>query len=454
MEYAGNLNLKQYINNYKAQILFIDEKIIENIIKQICLALKEIHNKEIIHRDLTPDNIFINENNQIKIGDFGVSKKLNTKKYAKTKTGKYHYNAPEVEAGIKYDYKADLYSLGCIIYELFTLNEYYIDKLYNKTTKINTDNFDHKWQVLIDSLLNIKPEERPTIEDIFKKYIKQNIIILTVNIDKNDINKEIYFLDNMDKHENIKEMNKSNTELYINNIKKEYNKFFIPEKEGTYDIKLIINSCIKDCKYMFFYCKNLIKVDLSLFETKEVTNMNGMFYECSNLKEIDLKNLDTKKVVNMSYLFNHCHNLKKLDLASFNTENVKDMNSMFCNCKNIENIVLTSFNTQNVNDMECMFADCHNLKNIDLNSFDVNNVDDLSSMFRNCHNLISIDLSKFLNKDECNTYNIFGGCEKLNHIKINKNLKNKMIKDNPNYKDDIFNKQGITIENLNDCIII
>ena len=74
MEYAGEKNLKQFIQDYKNKNELIDEKIIIHIILQICEGLKEIHDNKIIHRDLTPDNIFINDNNKIKIGDFGISK--------------------------------------------------------------------------------------------------------------------------------------------------------------------------------------------------------------------------------------------------------------------------------------------------------------------------------------------------------------------------------------------
>ena len=71
MEYGGEINLKQYIENKEE---LIEEKIIKDIVLQICIGLKEIHKNNIIHRDLTPDNIFINKNNKIKIGDFGISK--------------------------------------------------------------------------------------------------------------------------------------------------------------------------------------------------------------------------------------------------------------------------------------------------------------------------------------------------------------------------------------------
>ena len=83
MEYGGEINLKQYIENKEE---LIEENIIKDIILQICIGIKEIHKNNIIHRDLTPDNIFINKNNKIKIGDFDISK-INID-YAKTQIGK------------------------------------------------------------------------------------------------------------------------------------------------------------------------------------------------------------------------------------------------------------------------------------------------------------------------------------------------------------------------------
>ena len=92
MEYGGDNNLKSFIKKYKDINQYIDEKIIEKIIIQICLGLEEIHNAKIIHRDLTPDNIFIDENYNIKIGDFGVSKQLGTViNYTQSNVGKHHY---------------------------------------------------------------------------------------------------------------------------------------------------------------------------------------------------------------------------------------------------------------------------------------------------------------------------------------------------------------------------
>ena len=162
MEYAGNSNLKNFIDKRKGK--YIEEKKIINIIKQICIGLRAIHSCGIIHRDLKPENIFIDEQNfNIKIGDFGTSKIA-----FDTNTGKGtpSYMAPEIISKKPYNNKVDMYSLGCIIYELFTLNQYYLDKEYNKIKKIESS--DPKWQELIDKLLDTNPENRPNIDEVFK----------------------------------------------------------------------------------------------------------------------------------------------------------------------------------------------------------------------------------------------------------------------------------------------
>ena len=204
----------------------------------MCLGIKEIHNKKIIHRDLKPDNIFMNKNNEIKIGDFGISKELNFyKTYTKTnkKIGTIYYAAPEIlEEGI-YNEKADIWSLGCIIYELFHLNIYFLNNLRHTVKKIDSNLYNPKWQELIDSLLQIEYKNRPDInnvieiifcedlkkfdkdendfENVEKKFEEMNLENKSnkieeipnnkdsglINTDKNKINKNVYNLD-----ENIK----------------------------------------------------------------------------------------------------------------------------------------------------------------------------------------------------------------------------------------------------------
>ena len=94
--------------------------------------------------------------------------------------------APEIIRGEKYDSKVDFYSLGFIIYELFTLNAYYLDKVIaEKECKINLDLYDKKWQELIDLLLQKDFNKRPNI-DIVYKYLNKNEITLTNEMNKSN----------------------------------------------------------------------------------------------------------------------------------------------------------------------------------------------------------------------------------------------------------------------------
>ena len=167
MEYCGGMNLKDLINKYKDKNELIEENILYNLLKQICLAIKEIKKKNIIHRDLKPQNIFLNKKMEIKIGDFGISKQFNSnKEYTLTinQKGSPAYIAPEIFKDGKYNKKCDIYSLGCIMYELFTLNIYFIDKISDSIKKIDTNKYNYKWQEVIDSLLQVDYNKRLDID--------------------------------------------------------------------------------------------------------------------------------------------------------------------------------------------------------------------------------------------------------------------------------------------------
>jgi len=212
-----------------------------------------------------------------------------------------------------------------------------------------------------------------------------NIIKMEIKISKEDINKHIYFLDNSYRRDHLKELNESNVELYINNKKYKYQKYFKPEKEGIYIIKIKLKDNIKDCSFMF-EGKNIENIDLSSFDTKNITNMSNMFNGCSNLMKLDLSSFNTKNVTNMSFMFNGCSNLEKLDISSFDTKNVTNMSNMFECCSNLKNLHLSSFDTKKVKNMSYMLSCCSNLKNLDLSSFDTKNVANMSSMLSVCYN--------------------------------------------------------------------
>ena len=393
MEFAGEKNLKQLIANYKNRDELIKENIISDIIAQLCLGLKEIHKNRLIHRDLTPDNIFINENNnKIKIGDFGIAKMLATNQYAQSKVGKYKYFAPEIEIGARYNNKIDIYSLGCIIYELFTLNEYYIDKnIRENDCKIDSDVYNPQWQNLIELLLQKDYHRRPDIEKVismintyhlcnFKKYY--NYIFAEIYIDEKNVNKEVRIINSYEEYIRAYSNNK-NLEMELMNEEKiknceiiidddlliPFNYFYKFNKEGKHNLKYSFRYYLTKINFLFSNCSSLTNLDLSNFNTKNVKDMSGMFEGCTSLTKIDLSNFNTQNVQHMLGMFMGCSSLINLNLANFDTQNVQDMSGMFMGCSSLINLNLSNFNTQNVKNMTSMFEGCSSLTNLNLSNF-------------------------------------------------------------------------------------
>ena len=108
----------------------------------------------------------------------------------------------------------------------------------------------------------------------------------------------------------IKEINNSNTKIYINDIKQKFSNYFIPKNEGIYSIKLVFDIKMIYCCFMFSCCNNIIEIDLSKFDTSKVVNMSGMFYECKALENLsDFSCWDIYNVIDMSYMFYNCQSL-------------------------------------------------------------------------------------------------------------------------------------------------
>ena len=101
---------------------------------------------------------------------------------------------------------------------------------------------------------------------------------------------------------------------------------------------------------LFRNCKDIIFLDLSNFDTSDVSNMSGMFDGCSKLKEIKgLNMIITSKVKTMDGMFNKCKELENLDLSHFDTSNVTNMSLMFNYCSKLKEIIgLNKLNTSKV----------------------------------------------------------------------------------------------------------
>ena len=116
----------------------------------------------------------------------------------------------------------------------------------------------------------------------------------------------------------------------------------------------------------FYGFTNLTSVEgLNNLSTANVTNMSHMFFNCSSLETLPINNIhDTGKVDNMNYMFSGCSSLTSLDLTSFNTENVTDICHMFENCTNLASLDMSHFNTQKVSNYSYMFSGCSGLTTI------------------------------------------------------------------------------------------
>lgn len=110
-------SLPAYIETHEIKV-----KDVIKIGQDILSALIECHKRNIIHRDIKTDNIFVSEDGDYKLGDFGVSKKLSDRSRATSMKGTPNYIAPEVYLGQEYDETVDLYSLGIVLYRLFNYN--------------------------------------------------------------------------------------------------------------------------------------------------------------------------------------------------------------------------------------------------------------------------------------------------------------------------------------------
>ena len=195
---------------------------------------------------------------------------------------------------------------------------------------------------------------------------KNNEIKMEIEINNNDIGQRVYFLGDLEVNSKKvnNELNSSNTEIYINYVKYEFKKYFIPIKKGIYSIMLKINSDIKTCESLFWKCENLKSVDLSSFDTKNVDNMRGMFQSCKNLTSINLSTLDTKNVKDFGSMFSFCEKLSSIDLSSFDTTNAENTEYMFAGCKNLKSVDLSSFDTKKLYCDINMFLYCNNLKQV------------------------------------------------------------------------------------------
>ncbi|NWH80611.1 NEK4 kinase, partial [Piaya cayana] len=152
---------------------------------QIAMALQYLHEKHILHRDLKTQNVFLTRTNIIKVGDLGIARVLeNQSDMASTLIGTPYYMSPELFSHKPYNYKSDVWALGCCVYEMATLKHAFNAKDMNSLVyriiegKLPPMPKDYSPQLveIIRTMLSKKPEERPSVRSILRQpYIKHQI---------------------------------------------------------------------------------------------------------------------------------------------------------------------------------------------------------------------------------------------------------------------------------------
>jgi len=190
MEYADDGDLQTKIRKMRHEGGFFKESLIWEYAIQMIKGIKALHDKKIMHRDLKSANIFLfKKNNICKIGDMNVSKVIKDKVLL-TQTGTPYYASPEVWRDESYSYKSDLWSIGCVIYELCeqhppfmgkNLDELFEDVCKGKPKRINNIYSEELWKVIM-MLLQTDVEKRADCDTFLNsKIIKDKINEIKLN---------------------------------------------------------------------------------------------------------------------------------------------------------------------------------------------------------------------------------------------------------------------------------
>ncbi|KAJ8297487.1 hypothetical protein KUTeg_024018 [Tegillarca granosa] len=157
--------------------MFAEDQIMDWFV-QICLAIKHIHDRKILHRDIKSQNIFLSGDGSVQLGDFGIAKVLNsTVELARTCIGTPYYLSPEICENRPYNNKSDIWSLGCVLYELTTLKHAFeAGNMKNLVLKIIRGSYppvppkySYDLRGLIAQLFKRAPKERPSINSVLRK---------------------------------------------------------------------------------------------------------------------------------------------------------------------------------------------------------------------------------------------------------------------------------------------
>ncbi|EUC64059.1 Serine/Threonine kinase catalytic domain protein [Rhizoctonia solani AG-3 Rhs1AP] len=195
MEYCGGGDLSGAIKQMRRQNKHITEDTIWSYFAQILLALHHCHfpnsktstegsslvqprpTQQILHRDLKPENVFLDSEGYVKLGDFGLAKQIGYATFTQTYVGTPYYMSPELINEKQYDTKSDIWSLGCLIYELCAQNPPFHEAKTHQELALSIRQgripplprvYSSALSNVIKSMLNINPAMRPSAQQLLQ----------------------------------------------------------------------------------------------------------------------------------------------------------------------------------------------------------------------------------------------------------------------------------------------
>ena len=187
MEYAGGGDVLNKIEgHFKRQTCFPEYELWSAMIQCLC-GLKALHDLNVMHRDIKCANILISALGECKLADFNVSKVVNKKEgFLHTQTGTPYYASPEVWKDRPYDFKSDIWSFGCVLYEMACLRPPFkakdMNTLYVKVISAQYPpipaRYSIEFQEIINMMLQPNPDLRPSADQLLhlpsmKNHIQQ-----------------------------------------------------------------------------------------------------------------------------------------------------------------------------------------------------------------------------------------------------------------------------------------
>jgi NIMA (never in mitosis gene a)-related kinase len=193
MDYCEGGDLSQYVSARRRQRTTIPEPQVLRWLTQMSLALKHMHDKNVLHRDIKTQNVFLTKRQEsgstslstVKIADFGISKVLDSHTaLARTQVGTPYYLSPEICQKQSYSSPSDIWALGCVLYELCALHvpfeandlQKLMDKIVRTPASRIPPTYTRDLGDLVNEMLSRNASQRPTAEKVLQRPMLQGEI--------------------------------------------------------------------------------------------------------------------------------------------------------------------------------------------------------------------------------------------------------------------------------------